>query len=78
MRRRSGPEATVMRECALFMWAGGRSAAGIAEACGINTNHVYVLACLARRAGDPRAHRRPPGKRAPESRDLDFEIRGDR
>lgn len=78
MRRRNGPEAKVMRECALFMWAGGLSAARIAEACGITTNYVYVLACLARRDGDPRADRRPPVKRAPESGDLDFEIRGDR
>lgn len=64
MRRRNRPEASVMRECALFMWAGGRTAREIAQACGITANHVWVLVCLARRDGDPRAHRRPPGKRS--------------
>ncbi|MBI1689508.1 hypothetical protein D9Y22_12375 [Methylorubrum sp. DB1722] len=52
-----------MRERALTLWAAGLKAGEVAEACGITTAYAKVVVCLARAAGDPRAHRRSPGRR---------------
>lgn len=51
-----------MRECALFMWAGGRTVRQIAKTCGVTPVYVRVIACAARAAGDPRAYRRASGR----------------